>query len=75
MVAYNHKTWMDCNKWIREWNLKDSVAQNLGILEKLTSLGGSTFLLGYIERKINKIFNFFFYFNVPQMENVSTQGS
>ncbi len=27
------------------------MAQNLEILEKLTSLGGSTFLFGYMERK------------------------
>ena len=35
-----------------------SVAQNLEILEKLTSLGGSTFLFGYIERK--KYLKYFF---------------
>ena len=49
-----------------------SVAQNLEIMEKLTSLGGSTFLFGYIERK--KYQNFFFEILLPPPPGSAEMG-
>ena len=45
------QVWLLHSRYTAKDNLVTSVAQNLEILEKLTSLGGSTFLFGYIERK------------------------
>ncbi len=59
---YNYRKHQGATVYFRSnviWALMhSSAAQNLEIFEKLTSLGGSTFLFGYIER--NKIKECFF---------------